>query len=66
MIGKTNSLAGGIKGEKLNITLVTNQSDHSDLIGAIITVSYAENNITEIWNGNIVTIEVPAYVNYTV
>ena len=44
MIGKTNaqtSAGGGIKGEKVNISLKTNQSSHEDLKGAIITVSYA-------------------------
>lgn len=67
MKGKTNSQTeGGIKGEKLNITLETNQSNHSDLIGAIVTISYANNNIIKIWEGKTITVEVPPYVDYII
>ena len=69
MIGKTNaqtSASGGIKGEKVNISLKTNQFSHEDLKGAIITVSYATVVEEYTWNGNTITIEIPPYVNYSV
>lgn len=69
MIGKTNaqtSASGGIKGEKVNISLKTNQSSHEDLKGAIITVSYATVVEEYTWNGNTITVEIPPYVNYSV
>lgn len=69
MIGKTNaqtSASGGIKGEKVNIFLKTNQSSHEDLKGAIITVSYATVVEEYTWNGNTITVEIPPYVNYSV
>ena len=69
MIGKTNaqtSAGGGIKGEKVNISLKTNQSSHDDLKGAIITVSYATVVEEYTWNGNTITVEIPPYVDYSV
>lgn len=69
MIGKTNaqtSASGGIKGEKVNIFLKTNQSSHEDLKGAIITVSYATVVEEYIWSGNGITVEIPPYINYSV
>lgn len=69
MIGKTNaqtSAGGGIKGEKVNIFLKTNQSSHEDLKGAIITVSYATVVEEYIWSGNGITVEIPPYINYSV
>jgi hypothetical protein len=69
MIGKTNaqtSAGGGIKGEKVNISLKTNQSSHEDLKGAIITVSYATVVEEYTWNGYTITVEIPPYVDYSV
>lgn len=66
MIGKTNSQGKTVKWENLNISLLTNQLDHSDLNGAIITVAYGNETITKTWNGSIVTIKVPEYVPYTI
>ena len=66
MIGTTNNIYKKGKVEKLNITLQTNQSSHSDLIGAVISVIYADQTITHTWNGTVAVIEVPAYVDYTV
>ena len=67
MIGKTNSQTGGsVKGEKLNISLSTNQSSHSDLLGAIITVTHPGGATQYVWEGYEITVEVPPYVNYSV
>lgn len=67
MIGKTNAQIGAtLKGEKLNISLTSNQSDASDLIGATITVTYAGESSEYTWNGSQITVEVPAYVEYSV
>ena len=71
MIGKTNSQIGGsggssIKGEKLNISLTSNQASHSDLIGAIITVIHPGGSTEYVWEGSEITINVLPYVEYTV
>ena len=67
MKGSTNSLVGtDIEYENLNITLITNQNDHSDLVGTNIKVIYEneENNYT--YAGSVVNIKIPAYVQYTI
>ena len=67
MIGKTNSQTGGaVKGEKLNISLGSNQADKSDLIGAIISVSHPGGTTNYTWEGYELTVNVPPYVEYTV
>ena len=67
MIGKTNSQTGGaIKGEKLNISLKTNQQSHSDLVGAVITVTHAGGTTEYVWEGYEITVDVPPYLDYTV
>ena len=67
MIGKTNSQTGGsVKGEKLNISLSTNQNSHSDILGAIVTVTHPGGATQYVWEGYEITVEVPPYVNYSV
>ena len=70
MKGKTNSLiSDNTRVEKLNITLKTNQSDHSDLLrggGIEITVTYLDRVIKDRWKGNIIVIDIPENTNYTV
>lgn len=67
MKGKTNTFSNNLDfSEKLHINLVTNQTDHSDLNGSIITVKY--NDIIEscIWKGDTLLITIPAHVAYTI
>lgn len=67
MIGKTNSQTGGaIKGEKLNISLTSNQSNHDDLLGAIITVTHPGGTTQYTWEGSEITVNIPPYVEYSV
>ena len=69
MIGKTNAVAGGkgdILGEKLNVSLRTNQADHSDLIGATLHLQYANVVKEMVWNGKEITLTVPPYIEYSV
>lgn len=67
MIGNTNSLIGGQSDyENLNITLITNQSDHSDLVGTNIKVIYADKEQNYTYAGTMISIKIPAYVDYTV
>ena len=65
MIGRTNANAGNTA-ENLNITLITNQSDHSDLIGANIKVIYADKEQNYTYAGTMIIIKIPAYADYTV
>lgn len=65
MIGRTNANAGNTA-ENLNITLITNQSDHSDLIGANIKVIYADKEQNYTYEGTMISIKIPAYADYTV
>ena len=67
MIGKTNALAGAKqKTEMVNISLVSNQTDHSDLLGTVITLSYGAYSEDIVWKGSEITRSVPAYIDYTV
>ena len=67
MIGQTNSQAGGgIRGEKVNILLLTNQPEHSDLLGAVVTVKYADNETQYVWEGAGLTVTIPPYVEYEI
>ena len=67
MKGSTNAL-GKKQGEveMLNLSLLTNQLSHDDLLGATITVEYGSASKTYTWEGISLTINVPAYVDYTV
>ncbi len=65
MIGTTNS-SGGDLNEKLNITLTTNQPSHLDISGTMVTVSYADVSFEYSWNGTQITVDIPAFVEYTV
>lgn len=66
MKGKTNSQTGGDKGDSLIITLTSNQSDKSDLTGAVITIAYGNESMAYTWDGNMVFVKIPQRVNYTV
>ena len=69
MIGKTNAASGGkgdILGEKLNLTLRTNQAGHSDLNGVKIVLRYADVEKEYTWNGKEITMLIPPYVEYSV
>ena len=68
MKGQTNAklASKGIPGESVNITLLTNQESHSDLIGAVITVSYGGVDTEYVWEGSEVTVKIPAMTEYNV
>lgn len=68
MKGQTNAklASKGIQGESVNITLLTNQESHSDLIGAVITVSYGGVDTEYVWEGREVTVKIPAMVDYSI
>lgn len=67
MKGSTNAL-GKKQGEveMLNLSLLTNQLSHEDLVGATFTVEYGSASKTYTWEGIALTINVPAYVDYTI
>lgn len=67
MIGITNALKKSSVGivETINVTLNTNQQNHSDLIGVEFTLTYGDIEDTFKWKGEAITIEVPAFVNYS-
>lgn len=66
MIGKTNLPLGGDKGENVNISLTTNQTDSSDIIGAVITVTYAGESTQYSWDGQTITVNIPSNEAYSV
>ena len=67
MIGNTNSLIGETTDyENFNITLITNQSDHTDLIGSKIIVNYADKEDFYTYEGNLINIQIPAYAEYII
>lgn len=67
MKGQTNAWVESIiSGEKLYITLTTNQSDHSDLLGAVITIAFDDTIIEYIWDGNIIEYIIPTSKYYKV
>lgn len=68
MKGQTNAklASKGIQGESVNITLLTNQESHSDLIGAVITVSYGGVDTEYVWEGSEVTVKIPAMMEYSI
>lgn len=67
MIGITNALKKSSAGivETINVTLNTNQQNHTDLIGVEFTLTYGDIEDTFKWKGEAITIEVPAFVNYS-
>lgn len=52
--------------EKINLTLQTDQSSHTVLNGVNFTLTYGNYTKSYTWNGSTITIEVPAYVTYTI
>ena len=67
MIGKTNSMSGGdIKPEVVKVQLKTNQSSHTDIVGAKITVNYASVSEVYTWEGSDISIKIPPYLSYTI
>ena len=67
MIGKTNGNAAGSPScEYINISLLTNQNSHADLVGVTFTVSYGSFSGGYVWYGQDVTISVPSDMQYTV
>lgn len=67
MKGQTNSwLKDIVSGEKISITLTTNQSSHTDLMGAVVTVSYAGNLTEYTWGGSAIQTIIPPMTDYTV
>lgn len=67
MKGTTNSQRGtGGGGEKLVISLKTNQASHEDLIGAKFSVVINGNATEYTWQGASMTIDVTPMLNYTV
>lgn len=67
MKGKTNAVSGGngMPTEKVNITLSSNQSSPSDLLGAKITLAYGTYTEQYIWEGKMLTLTIPSHVIYT-
>lgn len=50
----------------VNLTLQTDQSSHTVLNGVNFTLSYGNYTKSYTWNGSTITIEVPAYLTYTI
>lgn len=67
MKGKTNAISGGngMPTEKVNITLSSNQSSPSDLLGAKIALAYGTYTEQYIWEGKMLTLAIPSHVIYT-
>ena len=70
MIGKTNAVnVGNIVSptvEMVNISLLTNQLAHDDLLGARVTVSYGERTEILDWIGSPITIGIPVDASYLI
>ena len=67
MIGITNATGGGgLQGEILNLSLVSNQASHDSLLGAIITVSHPGGSTEYTWEGSEISVNIPPYVEYSV
>lgn len=62
MKGTTNATQQTLFGEILNLQLVTNQSSHEDLIGATVKI----NSQIYTWDGQDITVEIPAMTTYTI
>lgn len=68
MKGTTNSQRGigGNDSEKAVISLKTNQASHADLIGVKFKVVINGVTTEYIWEGNSITLDVPAFTTYTI
>lgn len=67
MNGKTNCAKGnGGPLEFVNIRLITNQSEHSDLIGSKILIRQDTRNKEYEWKGSEITFTIPAYIEHTI
>lgn len=67
MIGITNVVnKKASEVEKVNLTLQTDQSSHAVLNGVNFTLSYGNYTKSYTWDGSAITIEVPAYLTYTI
>lgn len=67
MIGRTNcTQKSGSPSEFVNIQLLTNQAEHSNLNGAVLTMSYETYSKQYTWDGKEITFSVPAHVSCTI
>ena len=67
MIGRTNcTQKGGSPSEFVNIQMLTNQAEHSNLNGAVIRMSYETYSKQYTWDGKEITFSVPAHVSCTI
>lgn len=67
MIGRTNcTQKGGSPSEFVNIQMLTNQAEHSNLNGAVLTMSYETYSKQYTWDGSEITFSVPAHVSCTI
>lgn len=67
MIGKTYSKQGAPAAqETVNIRLISNQSEHSGLVGTKFILKYETFSKEYTWNGSEVAVQIPAYVTYSV
>lgn len=63
---KVGEIITGHAGEMINVSLKTNQSSHTDLVGATITISYNDVSESYAWEGAELTFEIPQYAVYTI
>lgn len=67
MIGRTNcTQKSGSPSEFVNIQMLTNQAEHSNLNGAVLTMSYETYSKQYTWDGSEITFSVPAHVSCTI
>lgn len=66
MKGQTNAKAIISNAEKLYISLTTDQTDHSAIIGAVVTITYESTNNSYTYDGSTISVEIPADVTYTI
>lgn len=67
MIGRTNcTQKSGSSSEFVNVQMLTNQAEHSNLNGAVLTMSYETYSKQYTWDGSEITFSVPAHVSCTI
>lgn len=67
MIGRTNcTQKSGSPSEFVNIQMLTNQAEHSNLNGAVLTMSYETYSKQYTWDGSEITFAIPAHVSCTI
>lgn len=66
MIGESNGKAAKLPCEFINITLLTNQPSHEDIMGLSVNISYEGFSKDYAWEGEEITVKIPADVQYTV